>query len=619
LQGHNARRNALLALVASVAVGLVLISLEFSSSARKQILDIASTDARSKAEIQVHDLSVALANKVESVSSNLQVMSDATGIEEQNVERTVPLFAGARESTRDFVSSYFWVDAEGKLLWADAFVNETIKQQYIGGDRSHREYYIQPRETLMPYYSTVIESVDLVPRLYIAQPIVEEQDSTFKGALVASIDIDSIGKYAEGQLAPGYTGSTGLLDRNGIVLYSSNSPQFTGKNIFDPEIQAALPQEMRDQFNRFITDALGGQTGSADFTSQGSTSTIAYNPVAIRGNEFAILFVTVPHELAEDTVALVGQLQVLHTFIVVAIGTVAAGTIVLVLIWNRRLTRVVDSKTAELKSGNELLVESNRQLQTAVASLADVNDQLLQANEQLKQNDKMQNEFINVAAHELRTPVQPVLGIVEELEEKLEQGASEVTLARPEVEMLARNANRLVRLTSDILEVSRIEARALKLKKEPVELVNKISGVVADAKSFIEKGKDVGIVFEPRPIDRFVVEADRDKLFRVLSNLIKNAIKFTEKGVVEVSLEKEGDYAKISVRDTGRGIDPEMMPRLFAKFATSSDEGTGLGLFISKSIVEAHGGRIWAQNNHDGVGATFTFTLPIEKDMEIKS
>ena len=127
-------------------------------------------------------------------------------------------------------------------------------------------------------------------------------------------------------------------------------------------------------------------------------------------------------------------------------------------------------------------------------------------------------------------------------------------------------------------------------------------------------------MFEPRLIgDRIVVEADRDKFFRVLSNLIRNAIKFTEKGVVEVSLEKESDHAKISVRDTGRGIDPEMMPRLFAKFATSSDEGTGLGLFISKSIVEAHGGRIWAQNNPDGVGATFTFTLPMEKDREIKS
>ena len=219
-----------------------------------------------------------------------------------------------------------------------------------------------------------------------------------------------------------------------------------------------------------------------------------------------------------------------------------------------------------------------------------------------------------------RTPVQPVLGIVEELEEKLEQGANEVTLARPEVEMLARNANRLVRLTSDILEVSRIEAKALKLRKEPVELVNKISGVIEDAKSFIEKGKDVKIVFAPRKIgDRIVVDADRAKLFEVLSNLIKNAIKFTEKGVVEVSIEKEGEYAKISVRDTGKGIDPEMMPRLFVKFATSSDEGTGLGLFISKSIVEAHGGRIWAENNADGLGATFTFTLPIEKAKEIKS
>jgi two-component system, OmpR family, sensor histidine kinase VicK len=115
------------------------------------------------------------------------------------------------------------------------------------------------------------------------------------------------------------------------------------------------------------------------------------------------------------------------------------------------------------------------------------------------------------------------------------------------------------------------------------------------------------------------VEADRAKLFEVLSNLIGNAIKFTENGTISVSIEKEDGHARISVRDDGKGIDPEIMPRLFTKFATNSDQGTGLGLFISKNIVEAHGGKIWANNNPDGQGATFTFTLPMEKVEEIKS
>jgi signal transduction histidine kinase len=116
-----------------------------------------------------------------------------------------------------------------------------------------------------------------------------------------------------------------------------------------------------------------------------------------------------------------------------------------------------------------------------------------------------------------------------------------------------------------------------------------------------------------------MVEVDRVRMFEVLSNLIRNAVGFTEKGTIAVSLEKEDGHARVSISDTGKGIDPEIMPRLFTKFATSSEQGTGLGLYISKSIIEAHGGRIWAQNNPGGRGATFTFTLPMEKVQQVES
>lgn len=539
-------------------------------------------------------------------------MSRAPLIQDQDVERVFPLFTSARDATSDVTSSYFWLDAEGRLLWADAFVDEETRREFAGADRSFRQYFIQPRETMMPYYTTVIESVDLVPRLYIGHPIIVEGDGVFKGVLVASIDLDDIGRIAQEQLVADYPSSIGLLDKNGIILYSSNPSQNIGKNIFDPEIQSLIPPEISDSFNQLIVRALAGETGSTDITTQDVTSTIAYGPVTVRGNEFSVLFVVTPHELAGSTVALVEQLQLTNIFTVFAIGAVATGTATMALMWNRRLSRVVDKKTAELKSANDMLVDSNRQLQEA-------NTKLATANEQLEVHDRLQNEFINVAAHELRTPVQPVLGIVEELEEKLAEGATEITIKKPEIEMLARNADRLVKLTSDILEASRIEARALKLRMEPVDLVEKIEGIMEDSKAFIEKGKDVQVVFHNRVGSQFVIEADRTRLFEVLSNLIKNAIKFTEAGVVAILLEKKDDYAEISVKDTGRGIEYEILPRLFAKFVTNSDQGTGLGLFISRGIVEAHGGRIWAQNNPDGQGATFTFTLPMGKVKEIKS
>lgn len=610
MQRHNARRNALLAAIVSLAVGLAILSFEYSSNTREQILAVASANARSTANIQVHDLSVALSNKVETVSSNLQLLSEAPLIEEQDVERTIPLFNAAYASTSGFVSSYFWVDAEGKLLWANAFVNETLAQQYIGADRSFRDYYIQPRDTLMPYYTTVIESVDSVPRLYIGQPIIG--DGEFKGVLAAAIDLDAVGRFAKDQLASSSESSTGLMDKNGIVLYSSNSPQITGKNIFDPEVQSVVPLEIRDSFNQLIRNALDGQTGSADFSVGDDAATIAYRPVTVRGNEFAVLFVVTPHVLAGDAAALVEQMQVLNTLTIVAIGAVASGTAVLVLTWNRRLSNLVDRRTQELKAANDMLTDSNRQLQEANASLAE-------ANEKLKAHEKMQNEFINVAAHELRTPVQPILGIVDELEDKLAEGSDKIVIERPEIEMLARNSSRLIKLASDILDVSRIEANTLVLKKEPIDMVKKLEHVVEDAKSFVGKSKKVRVVFERDHIDGpVIVMADRVRIFEVLSNLIRNAIGFTEEGTVTMSLEKEDGHAKISVRDTGKGIAQDILPRLFQKFATSSEQGTGLGLFISKNIIEAHGGRIWAQNNPGGRGATFTFTLPLEKVQKIE-
>jgi signal transduction histidine kinase len=614
LQGNYLRRNIIiLAVIALTAVGLAIVSFEFSNHAQKQMLDIASATARSNADIQAHDLSIALANKIEIVSSNLQLMSEMPLIQKQDVESVIPVFMSARASTSDFASSYFWVDAEGKLLWADSFVDEEIRQQYIGADRSYREYYIQPRDTMRPYFTSATESIDTVHRLYIGQPIIGEQDDAFKGVIAASIDIDTIGKVVQNQLVPDYPSSTGLVDKSGVVIYYSGSPEYIGKSVFGPEIQSIVPPEEIDIFNQHIANALEGRAGSADLSLPEATSTIAYRMVTINGSEFAILFVITPHEPAGQAVALIEQQQALNIVIIVAIGAVAFGMALMILMWNRRLSVIIDAKTSELKSANDLLVESNAQLYEA-------NSRLAEANEQLKVHDKLQTEFINVAAHELRTPMQPVLGIVEGLEDRLDKGATEITISRPEIEMLARNANRLLKLTSDILEVSRIEAKALKLKKEPVELDTKIEAVITDVSRLVGKEKDVEIVLEPNnDHNHLVVEADRAKLFEVLSNLIGNAIKFTENGTISVSIEKEDGHARISVRDSGRGIDPEIMPRLFTKFATNSDQGTGLGLFISKNIVEAHGGKIWANNNPDGQGATFTFTLPMEKVEEIKS
>jgi signal transduction histidine kinase len=181
------------------------------------------------------------------------------------------------------------------------------------------------------------------------------------------------------------------------------------------------------------------------------------------------------------------------------------------------------------------------------------------------------------------------------------------------VDVISRNAKRLQRLTEDILDITRIESQSLNLKKEIFNLNEIIMSILAEYESRTGSKNNVKITFASK--GDFIVQGDRGRLAQVLSNIISNAIKFTQEGNIDISLERlrDGKDVILSVKDTGSGIDPDIMPRLFTKFATKSHIGTGLGLYISKSIIETHGGRIWAENNSNGKGATFSFSLPIFK------
>jgi signal transduction histidine kinase len=233
--------------------------------------------------------------------------------------------------------------------------------------------------------------------------------------------------------------------------------------------------------------------------------------------------------------------------------------------------------------------------------------------DKLKEADKAQKEFINVAAHELRTPIQPVIGLSDILHSKIKDSKQ-----RELLDVIIRNAKRLQRLSEDILDVTRIESQTLILNKEKFNLNDVISNSIQDHKNEIEKTNgNLKLLYENNDDedDNIFVEADKTRLSQVIANLIRNAIKFTKEGIIVITARKvnsnNNNQVVISVKDTGSGIDPEILPRLFSKFATKSFEGTGLGLFISKSIIEDHGGRIWAENNADGKGATFSFSIPI--------
>jgi two-component system, OmpR family, sensor histidine kinase VicK len=235
--------------------------------------------------------------------------------------------------------------------------------------------------------------------------------------------------------------------------------------------------------------------------------------------------------------------------------------------------------------------------------------------EQLKTHDKMQKEFINIASHEMKTPTQAIIGYADLIHKHPEK-------REDMMQSISRNAARLQRLTNDILDVTRIDSNTLNLHKEQFDISDLIETIVQDYLGHIEKeNQNVKLFynFKQDINDTLPIDADKDRIAQVISNLLSNAIKFTTKknGVISVYAERKEQEVIVSIRDTGEGINPEIIPRLFTKFATRSFSGTGLGLYISKNIVEAHGGKMCAENNPDGEGATFTFTLPLSSKKTI--
>ncbi|MDQ3852415.1 MAG: ATP-binding protein, partial [Thermoproteota archaeon] len=395
---------------------------------------------------------------------------------------------------------------------------------------------------------------------------------------------DVLGKYLESQISPNLEGQVGLIDRTGLILYLKDS-EYVSKNVFGVKFQSFL-QSLGSETIRTMSSGfqlgLQGYSGSEEISINGK-SAFVYTPILLEGNQFGVLYIIAPYTEVAEVTALVENQKNLSILLIIAIGASAVTAAIVILQWNKNLEKTIAQRTALLRG----------------------------AYEQLTVHDKLQREFINIAAHELRTPLQPILGLSQILESQFGERSEEMRV-------IARNARRLERLTQVILDVSKIESGALTLNIQKIDLDEVISSVIIDYRNNLadairtekDKKEKVKIEYEPK---KLMVKGDRERIEEVMSNLINNALRFTKEGTISVKTQVIDGLAQITVKDTGSGIDPEIMPRLFEKFVTKSEKGTGLGLYISNSIVQAHGGKMWAGNNADGKGATFTFTLPLEK------
>ena len=595
----------LLLVIAIVGIGLAIISYQYSTITASEIAEIAAQDVKSNANIEVYELARILVRSIESISINLRTLSTAILFSENGNMGAYNLMNAAQNGTSELTEGYYLIDEEGKLLATSD--NNNLGSNSIGQNLSNKEYFSVPKLTNKPYFGTAVEAKNKFSHLYISFPIITKyngsndttnlnnRESDFKGVVVATISLGDLGRFLQKELSPNFESTLGLIDRNGVILYSRNE-EVVGRNYLAPEFQSLIPAEIKDSYNKILENGLQGKSGSQDFLLRGNVTTLAYQPVVIDGRHIWTLYLSAPHNLASNVGFLINQQKNFSTIVVIVIGSLAFGIAFLILSWNKRLEGAVTSRTLELKKANESLIESNMLLASA--------------NKQLEIHDRMQKEFINVAAHELRTPIMPILGEAELIEDKF-NGKSSAEVDKDQIAVIIRNAKRLDRLAADILDVTRIEGKSLQLNKERFNIDEILSQIVKETRRLIEKdpmrnGK-VNIEYESINIE---VNADKSRITQVVSNLVSNAIKFTQEGTISISSKIEEMEILLLVRDSGRGIDPEIHSRLFSKFASKSEQGTGLGLFISRSIVESHGGRIWAYNNEGSKGATFVFTLP---------
>jgi signal transduction histidine kinase/uncharacterized protein YcfL len=597
------RKNiALLLVIAAIGIALSLVSFRYSAFTADEIARIASVDVKSNAQIEAHDLSQTLLHTLESVTNNLKALANSQPVQNGDVPTGQSLLKNTQGSTSELTEGYYWLDKDGKLVaWSSP--NSSEIEKYKGLDLNEREFYTIPRRTLAPYYSNAIESPDKVPRLYISYPIltpVEDQNnvaenrSSFNGVVVAVVNVDSLGKFLQNEISPEFMSNVGLMDKNGIILYARNQ-SLVGKNYESREFQATVPDEVKSEYMGILTRSLEAFPGAEDITYNGTTTTISFQPIDVEGNHIWTLFLGSPHNLATDVGIIIDQQKNLSSQIVIIIALIAVGIAVLILSWNKRLEGAVRDRTLELKAANESLSEANRLLAGT--------------NEQLQTHDRMQKEFINIAARELKTPILPILSEAEFLSRKFQPHKNRIQIEEEQIRSIILNAKRLDRLASDILDVTRIESRTFNLSMENFDIDDLIRHAIREANECLlfEEGKKIELLYEAF---HCIIYADKGRLFQVIMNLIDNAVKFTDQGWVSIKVTRITEEIEVEVSDTGSGINAQIMPKLFSKFVTTSENGTGLGLFISKNIIEAHGGKIWAENNA-GKGATFKFRVPI--------
>ncbi|MBV9177296.1 MAG: sensor histidine kinase [Nitrososphaeraceae archaeon] len=516
----------------------------------------------------------------------------------------------------------------------DCIVMTSISLQgqktFVGANVSSIDWVREANTQHKPVFSNGYFALEGNYRIAISYPIINRETGQYIGLVGSSVPATQFFEHY-GNIFDIKSQYLAVLDRNSNQLIHPIK-SFIGKPFFGSYTQQITGHN--NALNGLVRQVMSGKSDFAVYSFENGERLNTGFPIFLNGKPTYFVFVITPTSAIYSQIDKIISTERLEMFSLIVGTTVAIVILVVFLIrWSSKLDNEVKRRTEELNEVNKSLTQSNKHLAAA--------------NEQLKVHDKMQKEFINIAAHELRTPIQPILGLSQLIRDRIILSAKKGEKEKEQNELcqlqdvVIRNAKRLHRLADDILDVSRIESQTFTLQKEKLNLNELISDIIEDCKNQLKGKRDstssiAAADYGQIPIDvnltavykdskhegPIFVEADKGRMTQVIYNLLSNAFKFTKEGTISITVEKKDSQAIVSVEDTGEGINSELLPSLFSKFAAKSYQGTGLGLFISKSIVEAHGGRIWAENNSNAAkdgkekGATFHFSLPVSNEKQ---
>ena len=493
------------------------------------------------------------------------------------------------------------------------------QDSFVGMNFSYRDWVKETKKSLTPQFSDSFVGNDGKYRIAITYPIIIKNNSGFNNyAGLVGVVIPTVELF-------GYYGNINDIQLKYLVVLDSKAVHLVhpitaliGKPFYGDYFQN-MSKHNAVLNNLVNTTVYLGKPSSAIYNFvTGERFTTGY-PIMLNAKPQYSVFIITPTSTIYSKIDSIINNERLEMLSLIS-GIIAAIMILILFLirMNGILDRNIKERTKELEESNNSLLLLNKKLEST--------------NEQLQDHDRMQQEFISTASHELRTPIQPILGFSKIIRDKIQDNEQKSFL-----DIVIKNANRLKQLTEDILDVTRIEGNKLLLKKDSVYLWELLYSIIKEfghsLKNNNDKNTKLNLYFRNIDLDT-IVFVDKNRISQVILNLLNNSIKFislenkkTDGGIednISLIIErtklngnnlKENDLINygiiISVKDNGKGIDPEIYPRLFTKFASKSFHGTGLGLFICKNIVEAHGGKIWVKNNSNGKSATFSFSLPL--------